>query len=110
MQKIIVKDTSKEVRLENMSGTEIVAYRSLNSDGYCVLAKLTSKNLFEKSGRGSFANAAQFGFVALNSSTSEPRFVGNTWQESIKLASANRDVMTFKTMQEMLTAMVNKTF
>lgn len=92
-----------------MSGTEIVAYRSLNSEGYCVLAKLTSKNLFEKSGRG-FPNAAQFGFVALNSSTSEPRFVGNTWQESIKLASANRDVMTFMTMQEMLTAMVNKTF
>ena len=112
MQKIIVKNTAKEIRLENMMGTEIVAYHSLNSDAYCVLTKLTSKNLFERATevRNRTFNTTMYGFVPLNSSTSEPRFVATTWQDAIKLASEKRDVMTFKTMQEMLTAMVNKAF
>lgn len=112
MRKIIVKDTTKEVRLENLMGSEIVAYRSLNSDGYCILTKLTSKTLFERAteSRNKTFNTTMYGFVALNSSTAEPRFTASSWGESIKLASANRDVMTFSNMQEMLTAMVNKSF
>ena len=101
MQKIIIKPVAaKEIKLNDLQGNEIVAYRSQNSPNYCVLAKLTQKDFGQQ----------KYGFVALNCSDTPPRFVGNTWYEAITIAGKNRDVMVFTSMDEMLTAMLNKTF
>ena len=100
MKKIIVSEVPKEVKLNDMIGNEIVAYRSLNSEGYCILSKLTKR-----------ADGEQvYGFITLNASNSSPRFEGRNWFEAIKTASASRTIYTFNNMEEMLKAMVNKTF
>jgi hypothetical protein len=111
MRKIVTEVKPTEVRLQNLQGTEIVAYRSKNSDNYCVLTKLTSRTLFERAlPQNRVVNASAFGFVALNSSTSEPRFVASSWQGAIELASKSRDIYTFTSMKEMLESMVNNRF
>jgi hypothetical protein len=114
MRKIVTEIKPTEVRLQNLVGSEIVAYRSKNSENFCILTKLTSKTIFEKAltaaqKYGGAPNSV-YGFVALNSSTSEPRFIANTWQGAIELASKSREVFTFTSMKEMLESMVNNKF
>jgi hypothetical protein len=100
MQKIIVTQTATEIKLDNLQGNEIVAYRSQNSVNYCILARLTKKDDGQQ----------KYGFVAMNCSDSSPRFVEKTWFDAIRLASKTRSVVTFANMNELLTAMLNKTF
>lgn len=112
MRKIITEAKPTEVLSRNLVGTEIVAYRSKNSENYCILTKLTSKTLFEKALSNAHRHQGTnvYGFVALNSSTSEPRFVANSWLGAIELASQSRDLYTFPNMKEMLLDMVNNKF
>jgi len=101
MQKIIVTQTATEIKLDSLQGNEIVAYRSQNSENYCILARLTKKE---------DGHNQKFGFVAMNCSNSSPRFAEKTWYDSIRLASKTRSIVTFANMTELLTAMLNKTF
>lgn len=112
MLKIVTEKKPTEVLLSNLIGTELVSYRSKNSDSYCVLTKLTSKTLFEKASPNAARNqgTSVYGFVPLNNSSSEPRFVANSWQSAIELASQSRDLYTFANMKEMLLNMVNNKF
>ena len=101
MQKVIIKPVAaKEIKLNDLQGNEIVAYRSQNSPNYCILAKLTQKDFGQQ----------KYGFVALNCSNSSPRYVGDTWYDAIATAGKSREIMVFASMDEMLTAMLNKTF
>jgi hypothetical protein len=104
MKKIISVAKPQEVRSSELKGNEVVAYRSKNSENYCILAKLVNKKMY-----GDKVQEV-FGFVPLGSSSSEPRFVSDTWQGAIEVASQTRSVFMFETWQEMLQAMLNKRF
>lgn len=105
MQKVIINKPAVDViKLSNLTGKEIIAYRSNNSDNYCLLAKLSTRD--DMPNHIGFA----YGFVPLSTSNASPRYASQTWKESIRLAGATHDIMKFNSMNEMLTAMVNKTF
>lgn len=99
MKNIIVSAT-EDIRVEDLTGREIVAYRSHNSENYCVLAKLTQ-----------VANVQMYGFVPLNGFDQSPRFMGLSPKDSIeKCFKKGRKAVAFSNMKEMLTAMLNKSF
>lgn len=102
MKSIVNKQVCKEIFVEQLDGNEIIAYRCKNSeDKYAVLARL---HHFDSCGNKSY------GFIPLGESDSNPRYVANTWFESVKLASKSRELKVFDSCKEMIAAMKDKCF
>jgi len=94
MKHLVLKEN--EINIDELRGDELIAYKcKSDKESYAVLCKIWHGN---------------YGFLALNNSDSNPRYVGQTWISAIKLAAKNRDLKVFYSMQEMLEAMVNKEF
>ncbi len=96
MQKIINDSLPCEILVDSLSGTELVAYRSHNSEGVCVLSKLNKGNTY--------------GFVRLSNSISAPVFVGEGWYGSVHLAAKARQLYAFENMEELLISILNNKF
>lgn len=91
MQKIIFDHHEMEqLPYSELSGEELIAYPCQNSDSYAVLTKL---------GHG------KYGFIGLNTSTGNPRYVGGNWFEAVKKAGSQRPLFKFENMNEMLKVM-----
>lgn len=88
--------TVDQLRGNSCLGPLIAAYRSHSSNAYCVLTNLS------KSGY-------KAGFIPLNGCNA-PRYLADDPYTAIEKASANRKVFLFKSMEEMLKAMVNQDF
>ena len=96
MRHLINKEKKTEVTISDLNGDELIAYKCKSDSGaYAVLSKLTN---------------FQWGFIPLNNSNSNPRYIGKGWFSSIKEASKSRDLKVFDSMKEMLSAMINKEF
>ena len=103
MKSILRDNNEKFVSADRLTGKEFAAYATKKGDpstGYCVITKLQNHQ----------NGAAQYGFVNLTKVNTEPTFVGSTYLESIFLASKKRDVCTFDTYEELLTAILAKSF
>ena len=74
----------------------IAAYRSANSEAYCVLSQVSK-------------DGYRAAFIPLNGAQ-KPRYFGENVYDAIEKASASRSVFLFSSMEEMLKAMVNKSF
>lgn len=72
----------------------LFAYKSEGKSGYCFLTKLES---------------GRYGFVAMNYTNTNPRFVAPSMQESLKLAVKCRDVYAFNGVEE-LAYQINKPY
>ena len=101
MKLIITPEKAQEIRVSELKGKELVAYRCRRSEGntdsptYAVLSKLGS---------------SRYGFVPLNYSNSNPTFEGHSWQEAVEIASKNRQLAAFDSMKEMIEAMHTNKF
>jgi hypothetical protein len=95
MQKIVI-EKPKEITIDSLSGSELVAYRSQNSEGVCVLSKINKAN--------------SFGFIRLSNSNSHPVFVADGWFNSVKAAASARQLVAFDNINEMVEAIVSKKF
>ena len=107
MKNIINEEKSKDVRVSNLLGNEIVAYKckstsSIKSQNYAVLARL----------HGTYPCPSQnsYGFIPLGESDKKPRYMAASWRECVKLASENRDLKIFDSFQEMVESMAKKLF
>lgn len=110
MKRIFVEPNPELVDLRNLTGNEIIAYRS-NSDNnnYCILSKLNSNGFRNKNLHRNYD--AIYGFVPLNTSNSNPRFCNNSWQGAIQQAvNSKRNVMVFNSQDELLRAILNREF
>lgn len=97
MKKIVFQEQTDFIEFDKLIGVgaELISYRCANSDAYCILVQL---------------EACKYGFVPLNNSNSDPRFVGRSWKDAVAKAATSRPLYLFKSMQSMLQAMVSKSF
>lgn len=106
MKRVINQAIAKEItieELERVCGSNLIAaYKSANSENYCVLACL-QKPIRENN------YVSQFGFVPLNGIT-EPRYAAYNLIECLKKVSTQRKLYIFDNMKELITAISNSTF
>ena len=95
--KKIVTNVTPEVNMNSLTGKELIAYKCKNSlpgtYSVAVLSKLTPHS---------------YGFIALDYSTSNPRYESSSWQASVKLAGENRQLYAFNDLQDLAKAIVEK--
>lgn len=107
MKTLVIPDKGNFVTPQGLTGKEFVVYASpkensvTKQSSYCVLSRLEGGTR-EKPGR--------FGFININYTSTSASFVSDTIEESVMKAAKNRDVRVFDTLEEMLTAILNKTF
>ena len=101
MKTIIHPNNENCLTPRSLKGTEFVAYATKKevpgkqSGGYCILSRLED---------------GKFGFINVNRTGTAPSFVTTSIEETVTKASKDRDVRVFATSEEMLTAIVNKSF
>lgn len=97
MKKIITEDPVTAINFERLEGKEIVAYQCNNSKNVAILARLNQGgfNPPMKDVKGTW-----FGFVPLGETQGTPRFVGQSFGESIKCAMEKREVFVFDNIRE----------
>ena len=102
MKKIVIEEPIDSIPLSRVSNRDIVAYKSKNSAGVCMLVKLTQHG--PKSPMSLKFTEQWWGFVQIGGSTaSSPRFVSTTAHGAIKNAvDAGREILVFGTVAEFL--------
>lgn len=96
MKHLVKKEKKFEITEDDLFGNELIAYKCRSEgNAYAVLAKLQHSN---------------WGFVPLNSSDSNPRYVAQSWSNAVSKASDCRNLKVFSNMSEMLNAIVNSEF
>src|SRR5688500_12769571 len=104
MKQIISKPEPTVILVDQLQGTEAVAYKCQNSEeNYAVLAKLshpTKDNGYTQS----------YGFIPLGQSGDKARYIASTWFEAVRLAGANRKLFMFTSGKEMIKAMAESKF
>ena len=112
MKKILKDDNKDFVKLDKLTGKEFAAYSTkvvhnkgvlaiVTAEptpvitGYCVLSRLENGN---------------FGFVNLSRVGTAPSFVGTSYEDSMAKCSKKREVCVFDSYEEMLTAILAKSF
>lgn len=107
MKKVIRPDDKDYLLPSKLTGKEFVAYATKKENAltqqstYCILSRLEGGDK-EKKGR--------FGFINLAYTSTSASFVSDTIEESVTRAAKSREVRVFDTMEEMLTAILNKAF
>lgn len=106
MKTIIHPKNDQFTTASALTGKEFIAYatkieRPGQKSTYCVLSRLEG---------GTKEVPGKFGFINLGYTATSASFVCDTIEECVSRASKGRDVRVFDTMEEMLAAILNKSF
>ncbi len=98
--KRIISQTNNTITVNELTGKELVAYKSKDGKKFGYLSRLNSNG-----------QPDSFGFISLYDTGRPPSFISNSALKSIQIAiDAQRDVRMFATTEEMLDAIRNQTF
>lgn len=100
MKKIVSQVSETEIPVASVDDRSIVAYRK-KGGGVGILARLTS---YVRHAERHSVSASKFGFVSLNSPTSDPTYVNNTFFECLDKAHTQRKLYVFENMEELIKA------
>jgi hypothetical protein len=101
MKKVILQSSPAEITVEEAShncfsgGTDnpvLFAYKSEGKSGWCFLTKIA---------------LGRYGFVAMNYTDTNPRFVAGSMQAALASAVRSRTVYAFNGVKELVTAIIN---
>ncbi len=99
MKKIVESKPADEVTVEEICNKDnyllrkiLFAYKSEGKSGWCFLTKI---------------ECGKYGFVAMNYTDTNPRFVGKSMQEAIQLAVKCREVFAFNGVEELVYTITN---
>ena len=96
MKNLVKKVKIVEVTIGNLMGDEIIAYKcKSDSNSYAILAKLLHSN---------------WGFVPLNNSNSNPRYVAQSWDNTVNKAAECRNLKVFDSMNDLIESIHNRDF
>jgi len=96
MKRIISEpEVTYTIRVEELTGREIIAYRCPNSDSVHILQRLNRKE-------------DKWGFVSLAYPSSGPTFIKDTFHECVKVVMKNRKPMMFDNQADLVYAIQGK--
>ena len=96
MKTLVRKKEIEEINIDNLIGNELIAYKcKSDSNSYAILAKILHGN---------------WGFVPLNDSNSNPRYVAQSWHRAIENASKCRVLRVFDSMNDLISNIHERNF